>query len=484
MNIDEGKRSRDALKSYFVKNAIPTEGQFAQLIDSVLNQRDDRLIKTADAPLSLEAAGPDTSVRKVLDLYNNLADPAPSWSLALRPAPNDARPVLSVSDATGASRLCIDAASGNVGLGTNRPQQRLDVDGSIALGGRLAISSDNFLRLNNTNQFPGGTLTPGLFGSGSLNVGGLSNSQTPGPGNAVISGVLGVGVFAPADRLHVDGRIRAGALTIGPWPANPGGYVFVGSNLLDQANAGNYGLLLGTGSEPGVTLLNATSYIGLRIGNAQHVVLTAQGNVGIGVGSPGHLLDVGGRMRVRQPTQQSNTAGIWLGGYYNGEIDAAFVGMRDVNSVGFWGNRGGAPDWRLWSDTTNGNLIITGTAFKPGGGAWANLSDARLKRDVRPLEGALDRLLRLRPVTFEWISPEKHAGQTTPQIGFVAQEVEQVFPEWVVTDHEGYRALAIRGFEALAVEALRELHAENQELRRRIDLLEARIETLTRARAA
>jgi hypothetical protein len=484
MNIDEGKRSRDALKSYFVKNAIPTEGQFAQLIDGMLNQRDDRLIKTADAPLSLEAVGPDTSVRKVLDLYNNLADASPSWSLALRPAPNDARPVLSVSDAVGVSRLCIDAANGNVGLGTSRPQQRLDVDGSIALGGRLAISADNTLRLNHTNQFAAGTVTPGLFGSGSLNVGGMSNNQTPGAGNAVISGALGVGVFAPADKLHVEGRIRAGALTIGPWPAGPSGYVFIGSNLLDQGNAANYGLLFGTGAEPGATLLNSSNYIGLRIRNTQFMVLSTQGNVGIGINNPGHLLDVGGRMRVRQPTAQNATAGIWLGSYYRGEIDAAFVGMKDVNSVGFWGNTGGAPNWRLWSDTSNGNMTITGIAFKPGGGAWASVSDARLKRDMRPLQGTLERLLRLRPVTFEWISPEKHGGQSTPQIGFVAQEVERVFPEWVVTDHEGYRALAIRGFEALAVEALRELHAENQELRRRIDVLEARVMALTRAQAA
>jgi hypothetical protein len=44
--------------------------------------------------------------------------------------------------------------------------------------------------------------------------------------------------------------------------------------------------------------------------------------------------------------------------------------------------------------------------------------------------------------------------------GFVAQEVERVFPDWVSRDDSGYRLVAPKGFEALVVEALRELRAE------------------------
>jgi hypothetical protein len=120
------------------------------------------------------------------------------------------------------------------------------------------------------------------------------------------------------------------------------------------------------------------------------------------------------------------------------------------------------------------DLHVNGSAAKPGGGSWTDSSDARLKHDVRPLEGALSRLLRLRGVTYRWNEPEKHGNLTGPQVGLIAQEVEQVFPEWIGRDDQGYRTLTIRGFEALTVESLRELRRENDQLRARLDALEAR----------
>jgi hypothetical protein len=68
---------------------------------------------------------------------------------------------------------------------------------------------------------------------------------------------------------------------------------------------------------------------------------------------------------------------------------------------------------------------------------------------------------------------------TGPQIGFIAQEVEQVFPEWITEGDDGYKLLSIRGFEALAVEALRDLYAENQALKQSYQELQAQIARLT-----
>jgi hypothetical protein len=100
------------------------------------------------------------------------------------------------------------------------------------------------------------------------------------------------------------------------------------------------------------------------------------------------------------------------------------------------------------------------SAAKPGGGSWTASSDARLKKNVTTIGGSLDKLLQLRGVSYEWIDPDSQGGMDGSYPGFIAQEVEQVFPEWVGTDAEGFKTLTIFGFEGVAVEALRELRAE------------------------
>ena len=66
--------------------------------------------------------------------------------------------------------------SGNVGIATLNPVNRLDVNGDVALSGKHAFrSSDSWLRLNQDGAFTNGTHTPGLFAPGALNVGGVGN---------------------------------------------------------------------------------------------------------------------------------------------------------------------------------------------------------------------------------------------------------------------------------------------------------------------
>lgn len=124
-----------------------------------------------------------------------------------------------------------------------------------------------------------------------------------------------------------------------------------------------------------------------------------------------------------------------------------------------------------------GDLNITGQARKPTGVFWTNTSDLRLKQEVRPILGALNRLLHLRGVSFAWKEPEKMGNQTNRQMGLIAQEVMDVIPEWVSTSPDGYLELTITGFEALVIEAIRELHTE-------IENLEARLEKASGALTA
>ena len=134
-----------------------------------------------------------------------------------------------------------------------------------------------------------------------------------------------------------------------------------------------------------------------------------------------------------------------------------------------------------WAGYFNGNLYAT-YAFKPGGGSWGDTSDVRLKKDVRPLEGALERLLKLKGVTFEWIEPEKHGNFRGRQTGLIAQEVEKVFPEWVGSDPEGFKTVTVRGLEALSVEAMRTLRNDNDALRAQVSKLEDRIKKVENSR--
>ncbi len=127
-------------------------------------------------------------------------------------------------------------------------------------------------------------------------------------------------------------------------------------------------------------------------------------------------------------------------------------------------------------------LHVNGTAGKPGGGSWSVASDARLKKNIEPLDGALDRLLSLRGVTYEYIDPAKCNELPGRQTGMIAQDVEKVFPDWVETAGDGYKRLAFRGFEALTVEALRELAAQKDAQlaaqNEKIDALESQVAEL------
>jgi hypothetical protein len=58
---------------------------------------------------------------------------------------------------------------------------------------------------------------------------------------------------------------------------------------------------------------------------------------------------------------------------------------------------------------------------------FAALSDARDKTNIQPINGSLDKVLALKPSSFDWIADNSHVNA-----GFIAQEVQTVFPEFVV----------------------------------------------------
>lgn len=92
----------------------------------------------------------------------------------------------------------------------------------------------------------------------------------------------------------------------------------------------------------------------------------------------------------------------------------------------------------------------------------ATPSDLRYKKDIRPLESSLDKVLQLRGVTYVW-DQEKVPGsgyKSGRQIGLIAQEVEKVLPELVHTDTRGYKTLSYDKLAPVLVEAIKEQQQE------------------------
>jgi hypothetical protein len=102
-------------------------------------------------------------------------------------------------------------------------------------------------------------------------------------------------------------------------------------------------------------------------------------------------------------------------------------------------------------------------------------SDERLKTNIEPFAPLLSQLVRLQPVHFDWRAaeyPDYHFG-TSRSYGLVAQQVEQVFPELVSPDKNGFKAVNYSELPLLLLEAIRELDAQNRALQSRIEALEA-----------
>jgi hypothetical protein len=105
----------------------------------------------------------------------------------------------------------------------------------------------------------------------------------------------------------------------------------------------------------------------------------------------------------------------------------------------------------------SGQIVANGASQA----AFAAFSDARLKENIADLPAQLDNILALRPVEFDYIESEGGGHQ----IGFIAQEIEQVFPDAVGEREDGMKMVA--GWtktEAILVKAIQELTARVAQL--------------------
>ncbi|KYF85343.1 hypothetical protein BE20_31510 [Sorangium cellulosum] len=149
--MEINKKSRAELKAYFVKNALPTESNFRDLIDAGLNQKDDGLVKSADQPVQIAAS--TAGDKPAIHLYESFAtDTKPAWVLSLQA---DGKKGFGIGDGDGKKRLFIEGATGDIGI-----NGALTITGGATITGVMSGVPNDYAKAQYTLS-GGGTVTWG-----------------------------------------------------------------------------------------------------------------------------------------------------------------------------------------------------------------------------------------------------------------------------------------------------------------------------------
>lgn len=122
------------------------------------------------------------------------------------------------------------------------------------------------------------------------------------------------------------------------------------------------------------------------------------------------------------------------------------------------------------------DLEVGGTASKSTAGDWLANSDARLKKNIEGLDSksTLEKLMQLNGVSYEWNDHRPDFKRPEGiQYGFTAQNIQQVFPELVSEDNHGYLQTSYGTYDAMYIEAIRELVHRIETLENKLESLEA-----------
>jgi hypothetical protein len=98
-------------------------------------------------------------------------------------------------------------------------------------------------------------------------------------------------------------------------------------------------------------------------------------------------------------------------------------------------------------------------------------SDEKLKENIKDIQSPLERLSKIRGVTFDW--NDKQEAYEGSDIGVIAQEVARQFPELTTTRSDGYMAVKYEKLTAVLIAAVNELADEVRGNRELIKVMEA-----------
>ena len=138
------------------------------------------------------------------------------------------------------------------------------------------------------------------------------------------------------------------------------------------------------------------------------------------------------------------------------------------------GTEGGNADCQMRGDQDDGiQFRPSNMNFRVGGDITAfQSSDLRLKENIKPIEGALSKILGISGNTFTWTeASDEITGQSGDDTGVIAQEIEALGLPGLVTERSnGYLAVKYERLVPLLIEAIKELNAKVEDLEDKLSI--------------
>ena len=353
----------------------------------------------------------------------------------------------------------MNAQENNVGINTTIPGSTLTINGSFAA--KYKNVSSNAYTMLNTDYYVAwsgtttGTITLPSTSSASPSIGGRQY-HIKNTGNEVLT-------IVPTGTELIDNQTGPGVSSI---TLAPGEYAMI---IAKNTVSGTTWEIVIVGKavyqEPWyaqTTNVPATD-------NTQNIYQT--GNVGIKTKTPRTALDVTGPIMTTAGNFPYTINATAIG--YN--IIEPGIGVSEFINYRGTGNGG----FKFYSIPNHGTPQVTDRiAFLNINGVWTATnyntgSDARLKRNIKPVENGLEIISQLKPVTYDKRMNLNSTNYDRKEIGFIAQELKKVLPNIVAESEDSDKVLSVSYNEIIPV-----LTKAIQELTERVEKLEQENKTL------